>query len=136
VVAHAAVARGHGQHQQRRQADGQNGVLVFSYPPMFGVVIAFKDYRANKGIWGSEWVGLKNFAFLFGTPAWEHITFNTIYLNLLFIVTGLIGAIGLALLLNEVRLKIATRVYQTVIFFPLYYLLGDRRLLLVCVAQL
>ena len=93
-------------------------LVVFSYLPMFGVIIAFKNYRAVQGIWGSEWVGLKNFDFLFGTPAWQRITFNTIFLNAIFIVTGLIGAIGLALLLNEVRLKFATRIYQTVIFFP------------------
>jgi len=93
-------------------------LLVFSYLPMLGVIIAFKNYRAVQGIWGSAWVGLKNFEFLFGTPAWQRITFNTIFLNLLFIVTGLVGAIGLALLLNEVRLKFATRIYQTVIFFP------------------
>lgn len=93
-------------------------LLVFSYLPMFGVVIAFKNYKAVQGIWGSAWVGLKNFAFLFGTPAWQHITFNTLFLNTLFIITGLIGAVGLALLLNEVRWKLGTRIYQTMIFFP------------------
>lgn len=93
-------------------------LLVFSYLPMLGVVIAFKNYRAVQGIWGSAWVGLKNFEFLVRTPDLQRITFNTIFLNSLFIVTGLVGAIGLALLLNEVRLKFATRIYQTVIFFP------------------
>lgn len=93
-------------------------LVVFSYLPMFGVVIAFKNYKAVQGIWGSAWVGLKNFEFLFRTPDLQRITTNTLFLNTLFIVTGLIGAIGLALLLNEVRVKVATRIYQTVIFFP------------------
>lgn len=93
-------------------------LVVFSYLPMFGVVIAFKNYRASQGIWGSEWIGLKNFEFLVRTPDLQRITTNTIFLNTLFILTGLIGAIGLALLLNEVRVKLAARIYQTVIFFP------------------
>ncbi len=93
-------------------------LVVFSYLPMFGVVIAFKNYRASQGIWGSDWIGLKNFEFLVRTPDLQRITTNTIFLNTLFILTGLIGAIGLALLLNEVRVKLAARIYQTVIFFP------------------
>jgi len=93
-------------------------LVVFSYLPMFGVVIAFKNYRAVQGIWGSDWIGFKNFEFLVRTPDLQRITTNTIFLNTLFILTGLIGAIGLALLLNEVRVKLAARVYQTVIFFP------------------
>ena len=93
-------------------------LLIFSYIPMFGIIIAFKDYRAVQGILGSAWVGFKNFEFLVRTPALSRITFNTLFLNTLFITTGLIGAVILALLLNEVRLKLATRVYQTVIFFP------------------
>lgn len=93
-------------------------LVVFSYLPMFGVVIAFKNYRAVQGIWGSEWIGFKNFEFLVRTPDLQRITTNTIFLNTLFILTGLVGAIGLALLLNEVRVKLAARIYQTVIFFP------------------
>ena len=93
-------------------------LLVFSYLPMFGVIIAFKNYRAVQGIWASEWIGWKNFEFLVRTPDLQRITTNTLLLNTIFIITGLIGAIGLALLLNEVRLKFFTRIYQTVIFFP------------------
>jgi putative aldouronate transport system permease protein len=93
-------------------------LLIFSYLPMLGVIIAFKNYKAVQGIWGSAWVGLKNFEFLFRSPALGRITFNTLFLNAIFIITGLVGAIGLALLLNEVWLKLATRLYQTVIFFP------------------
>ena len=62
-------------------------VLLFSYAPMFGLVIAFKDYKFNKGILGSDWIGLKNFDFFLKSNDFFVITRNTILLNLLFIVT-------------------------------------------------
>lgn len=95
-------------------------LIVFSYLPMFGVVIAFKDFRAALGIFDSAWIGFKNFEFLLRSPTIGRITFNTLFLNGLFIVTGTVGAIGLALMLNEVRLKMAARVYQTFVFFPYF----------------
>lgn len=95
-------------------------LFVFSYLPMFGIIIAFKDYRAAEGIFDSAWVGLKNFEFLFRSPALSRITFNTIFLNAIFIITGTVAAIGLALMLNEVRFKLAARTYQTVVFFPYF----------------
>ncbi|MCL5995057.1 MAG: ABC transporter permease subunit [Chloroflexi bacterium] len=101
-------------------APGLLVLLIFSYLPMFGVVIAFKDFRANLGIFNSQWIGLKNFEFLFRSPVLSRITTNTLTLNVLFIVSGLVASVGLALLLNEVRLKIATRAYQTVVFFPYF----------------
>lgn len=101
-------------------APGLLVLVVFSYLPMFGVIIAFKDFRANLGIFDSAWVGFRNFEFLLRSPALARITTNTLFLNALFIFTGLVAAVGLALLLNEVRLKIAARVYQTVVFFPYF----------------
>jgi putative aldouronate transport system permease protein len=95
-------------------------LIVFSYLPMFGIIIAFKDYRAAQGIFDSAWVGLKNFEFLFRSPALSRITFNTIFLNGVFIITGTVAAIALALMLNEVRFKMAARTYQTVVFFPYF----------------
>jgi putative aldouronate transport system permease protein len=95
-------------------------LIVFSYLPMFGVVIAFKDFRAALGIFESPWIGFKNFEFLLRSPTLGRITVNTLFLNSLFIVTGTVGAIGLALMLNEVRFKMAARTYQTVVFFPYF----------------
>ncbi len=95
-------------------------LIVFSYLPMFGIIIAFKDYRAAQGIFDSAWIGFKNFEFLFRSPAIARITFNTIFLNALFIITGTVAAIALALMLNEVRFKLAARTYQTVVFFPYF----------------
>ena len=99
---------------------GVLSLLIFSYLPMIGIIIAFKDFRANLGLFDSPWVGLKNFEFLFRSPVLGRITINTLALNSLFIITSLIASVGLALLLNEVRLKIAARAYQTVVFFPYF----------------
>jgi putative aldouronate transport system permease protein len=101
-------------------APGAILLLLFSYLPMFGIIIAFKDYRAADGIFGSEWIGLKNFEFLFRSPVLWRITSNTLLLNTLFIVTGTVGAIVLALMLNEVRSRLAIKTYQTILFFPFF----------------
>ena len=62
--------------------------FIWSYLPMFGLVIAFKDYTYRDGIWGSKWVGFDNFKFFFLTnDAWR-ITRNTIGYGLLFLVLG------------------------------------------------
>jgi putative aldouronate transport system permease protein len=95
-------------------------LLLFAYLPMFGIIIAFKNYRAVDGILGSEWIGLKNFEFLFRSPVLLRITRNTLLLNALFIVTGTVGSIILALLLNEVRSRLAIKIHQTVLFFPFF----------------
>lgn len=97
-------------------------LLVMAYLPMAGVLIAFKDYLPFKGFFGSAWVGLQNFRYLFGTDEARVITFNTLYMNSLFIIFGTLTALGIALLLNEVRdssrWRFLPKIYQTVIFFP------------------
>ncbi|NOU86185.1 ABC transporter permease subunit [Paenibacillus sp. LMG 31460] len=101
------------------------GILLlfgFSYLPMFGIVIAFKNFKATKGIWGSEWVGIDNFRYLFGSADAWRITFNTLYLNALFIFCGTVSAVLLALLMNEVKKKWANKLLQSSLFFP--YLLS------------
>src|SRR3954470_5990236 len=69
-------------------------LFVFAYLPMIGIIVAFKDYRAAKGIFDSDWIGLKNFEFLFGSSDALRITFNTLFLNALFIVTSTIAALA------------------------------------------
>ena len=93
-------------------------IFIFAYAPMPGVVIAFKNLKFNLGIWGSEWVGLNNFGYLVATPSTGRVLFNTIFMNALFIVTGTIGAIGVALLMNEVHGMFRSRIYQSSMFFP------------------
>jgi len=73
-------------------------LVVFAYLPMFGIIIAFKDYRAYQGVLGSRWVGLKNFYYLFQTDDAARIVFNTLFMNALFIVSVLVVALGIALL--------------------------------------
>jgi putative aldouronate transport system permease protein len=78
-------------------------VFIFAYLPMFGVVIAFKNYRAADGILGSAWVGLENFRFLFGSSTSWRAVYNTLAMNALFIIVGTFGALAVALLLNEIH---------------------------------
>lgn len=92
--------------------------FVFRYLTMFGVIIAFKEYRAVEGILGSAWAGLKNFRFLFGSPeAWIALR-NTLTYNTLFIITGLIASLFIAFLIYEVYSHAMTRYYQTTLYFP------------------
>lgn len=96
------------------------GVLfkfIFSYLPLIGLLIAFKQYRYDLGLWGSEWVGFKNFAFFFRSDSAFIITRNTILYNMGFIVAGTIVALLLAILLNAVTRRFL-KVYQTILFLP------------------
>lgn len=93
-------------------------LLINNYLPMFGIVIAFKDMNFMKGIFGSEWCGLENFRFLFGTKdAWT-ITRNTTCYNIVFFVVGTVMAIFLAICINEVCSKFSSKIYQTFILLP------------------
>ncbi|MDE7045705.1 MAG: ABC transporter permease subunit [Acetatifactor sp.] len=93
-------------------------VLIFCYYPMYGVLIAFKDFKYKQGIWGSEWVGLKNFQFLFNYKGVGRIFFNTIFLNILFIASSTILSIILALVFVEIKNKVYNKVVQTIAIFP------------------
>jgi putative aldouronate transport system permease protein len=95
-------------------------LLVFAYLPMAGLIIAFKDYRFADGIWGSAWVGFDNFRFLFGTDTAWRITRNTLLMNSLFIISGTVVSLVIALLLNEVYTSSMSKYYQTMLFFPYF----------------
>ena len=93
-------------------------LLFNNYLPMFGIIIAFKKMDYSKGILGSAWCGLDNFRFLFGTKdAWT-ITRNTICYNAVFFLIGTFVAVLLAISLNEIRRKTASKAYQTLILLP------------------
>jgi putative aldouronate transport system permease protein len=94
--------------------------LVFSYAPMLGIVIAFKRLRVDKGFLGSPWVGFDNFRFFFESQDAWRITRNTVLLNSLFILVGLAVALALALMLFELRNRLALKFFQTVFFFPFF----------------
>ncbi|MDY3918916.1 MAG: ABC transporter permease subunit [Candidatus Limivivens sp.] len=93
-------------------------LLINNYIPMFGLTIAFKKYDYSKGIFGSEWVGLKNFAYLFKSQDAFIITRNTICYNLAFIILGTTLAVVVAIMLNELRGSLSKKVYQTLILIP------------------
>lgn len=93
-------------------------VFVFCYLPMFGIVIAFKDYRYGAGIFGSEWVGLKNFELFFKAKDFGAVVWNTISLNFMFIAIGMICAIIMAAVMYEVKRCNAVKTYQTILIMP------------------
>lgn len=95
-------------------------VLVFNYLPMFGVVLAFKDYNYVDGIWGSPWNGLQNFQYLFLSDKLWPLTRNTLLYNAAFIVTGVIFQVMFAILLSEITSKWFKKVSQTMMFMPYF----------------
>ena len=93
-------------------------VLLFRYYPMYGVVIAFQDFSPARGFANSPWIGWKNFEFLFSLPEFSRIFGNTLVISISKIVADQIGAIILALLLNEARRLVFRRTIQTMIYLP------------------
>lgn len=93
-------------------------LVINNYIPMFGVIVAFKNYNYSLGILGSKWNGLKNFKFLFKTKDAFTITRNTLAYNAVFIILGNALGILIAILLNEIRSKAAKKTYQTIILLP------------------
>lgn len=92
--------------------------LFNNYLPMAGIVIAFKNINYRIGIFKSPWCGFENFKFLFTSGNAWMITRNTILYNVAFIIIGTVLAIAVAILLNEVRNKVASKAYQTLILLP------------------
>jgi len=95
-------------------------VIVFSYIPMSGVLIAFKEFSARKGIWGSPWVGLKYFDQFFSTPIFGTILKNTVLLSLYSLVAGFPFPIILALAFNELRHARLKKTMQTITYAPFF----------------
>lgn len=93
-------------------------ILIFSYVPMFGIVMAFQDYIPAKGIFGSAFVGLKNFKYMFSLPDSWLIIRNTIVIALGKIFIGTFMAIAFAILLNEIKNKLLKKSVQTIVYLP------------------
>ena len=93
-------------------------VFIFSYLPMFGIVIAFKNYNFRDGIWGSPWVGLQNFEFFFKSDVFVQLVRNTLGNNFLFIIFGIASSILVAILLFELKSRTATKIFQTILITP------------------
>lgn len=91
-------------------------LFINNYMPLPGLIVAFKNYNAKKGIYGSEWAGLKNFEYLFKNDAWT-ITRNTVLYNVAFIIVNTVLAIFVAIILSELVGK-RKKIYQSVILLP------------------
>lgn len=93
-------------------------VILFSYVPMYGIIIAFKDFKMARGILGSEWVGLAHFQKIFSDPNFYRVLFNTIKLSVLSLVTSFPVTIIFALRVNELMNMKFKRVVQTITYLP------------------
>ena len=93
-------------------------LILFCYKPMYGVIIAFKDFRPHKGILGSDWVGFQHFMTFFQSRDFLRVLRNTFSISGLGILFGFPAPILLALLLNEVRCEPFKRVVQTITYLP------------------
>lgn len=93
-------------------------LMINNYIPMYGILIAFKKLNYQKGLFGSSWCGLDNFRFLFlSKDAWV-ITRNTVGYNIAFFIVGTIIAVTMAILINEIRSKAASKFYQSATLLP------------------
>lgn len=92
--------------------------VLFRYLPMFGLVIAFKDYNIFKGIWASDWVGLANFEALVHSSDFWNVMKNTLVISLTKILIGFPIPILLAILLNDIKSMRFKRVTQTFLYLP------------------
>ncbi|MDR2045005.1 MAG: ABC transporter permease subunit [Clostridium sp.] len=102
-------------------------LLFLRYLPMFGILIAFKDYKVYtkapsllNNVLHSAWSGLQNFRFLFATSDALKIIRNTLVYNVIFIVLGLVLSVAFAIMLNEITKKYIAKTYQTLMFFPYF----------------
>ena len=95
-------------------------ILVFNYIPMGGIIIAFKKYNIFKGIWGSPWVGFKNFESVFTSPSFLNVLRNTLIISFYKLIFSMPLTIIISLLLNEIKNKYFKRSVQTVLYFPYF----------------
>ncbi|MGI2295719.1 ABC transporter permease [Paenibacillus sp. GXUN7292] len=92
--------------------------IIFQYFPMYGAIIAFKDFNPRIGIWGSEWVGLQHFKDFFGGMYFWRVLKNTLLISLYDLLFGFPAPLILALLLNEVKNALFKRAVQTITYLP------------------
>lgn len=93
-------------------------LFLFSIVPMVGLVFAFQDYVPGQGFFGSEWIGLANFEYLFSLDDWHVILFNTLFISIFKIAGGVVVPLVFALLLNEMRSGFLKRGIQTIVYLP------------------
>lgn len=92
-------------------------VFIFSYIPLYGLVIAFEKYNPGLGF-SSPWVGLENFKYVFSQPNFIRTIWNTFYIAIFKLIGGIVVPVAVALLLNEVLHDKLKRVFQTLVYIP------------------
>jgi putative aldouronate transport system permease protein len=97
---------------------GMAMVFVFSYLPMFGLVMAFQNFSPRKGFFGSDYIGLANFEYAFRLPGFWQVVYNTLLISILKILFSIIIPVLVALLLNALISNLYKRTIQTIIYFP------------------
>jgi putative aldouronate transport system permease protein len=96
-------------------------LILFAYLPMSGLILVFKNYNFNDGIFGSPWAGFANFEFFFSSMEDAlRATRNTVMLNALYMLTGTFFSVAIAIILNELRSKWFIKITQSVMFFPYF----------------
>ncbi len=94
-------------------------MIIFNYAPMYGVLIAFKDYSFTKGVWASPWVGFEHFHQLFNASTnFTRILRNTVVISGLKLIFTFGGAVVLALFINEIRSTAFKRITQNISYLP------------------
>ncbi len=92
--------------------------ILFHYMPMYGIIIAFKDFTVGKGIFESEWIGFENFIYFFNSHYFTRVIKNTVLLSLYGLLWGFPAPIILAILLNELHREKFKRLVQTISYLP------------------
>lgn len=101
-------------------APGSRVFIVFCYVPMFGMLIAFKNYDYSLGILRSPWVGFSNFTFLFRSGKLVSLFANTVLYNLAFILVGLVFQLFISVILSELSGRVFKKFCQTAVFLPYF----------------
>jgi len=91
---------------------------IFSYGPIYGLIMAFQDFNPAHGFWGSPWVGLDNFRWIFAEAQFQRALYNTFFISLMKIFLRTLVPVVFALLLNEIRRSFVKRTFQTIIYIP------------------
>jgi len=94
--------------------------LIFAYVPMTGIVVAFKDFNYQGGIWGSPWNGWDNFRYFIESGKLVQVTINTVLYNTLFLAAYLFFSILVAVLISEMANRAAKKTFQTMLFLPYF----------------
>lgn len=95
--------------------------FIFSYIPMYGIVIAFQNFKPVRGMFGAqEWIGFENFKYIFTMPEFYGALRNTLFIAGTKLVLGIIFPVTIAILLNEIKLTFYKRSVQTIVYFPYF----------------